>query len=382
MEQKIKRVKKVPHLYERRYQTAAGEWRSKFYAIFTCKLKGKRRCIPLGSDLDVAKDALKELEADNVKGNGKDFDAERVDGMTLFPWTERFLQVKASKRSLDKDKVSCERLKTFFGDCALDSIVTSKIEAYKQKRLGEAMRNGKQPKPATVNRELACLRSMLILAARDRIIERVPYVELFEEKNQRDRVVGEDEFKALLEVSDSHLKEILVCLWDTGMRKREALKLTWDRVDFTNDLIRLGIEDTKTKEARLIPISPRLKETLLAIWQREKGGKVARITDRVFLFRGRPIDRFDRSFATACEKAKIEGLWIHDLRASFATRKIGEGFDRDWVKMITGHKTDHVFKRYNRPSIEALKTVVCGDRKVLTPVIQGNDAENRKRVSS
>ena len=42
MEQKFKRVKRVEHLYERRYQTASGECRSKFYGIFTCKLKGKR----------------------------------------------------------------------------------------------------------------------------------------------------------------------------------------------------------------------------------------------------------------------------------------------------------------------------------------------------
>jgi hypothetical protein len=102
MEQKFKRIKKVPHLYQRSCQRATDEWRSKYYAIFTCKLKGKRRCIALGSDLDVAKDALKELEADNVKGDGKDFDAERVQGMAFFPWTERFLQVKTSKRSLER----------------------------------------------------------------------------------------------------------------------------------------------------------------------------------------------------------------------------------------------------------------------------------------
>jgi integrase len=76
------------------------------------------------------------------------------------------------------------------------------------------------------------------------------------------------------------------------MRKREALKLTWDRVDFKTDVIKLGAlakdgqVDTKAKQARIVPISPRLKASLLAIWQREKGGKISRITDRVFLFRG------------------------------------------------------------------------------------------------
>ena len=151
------------------------------------------------------------------------------------------------------------------------------------------------------------------------------------------------------------------------MRKREALKLTWDRVDFKNDVIKLGAlakdgqVDTKGKQARVVPMSPRLKAALLEIWQREKGGKVSRMSDRVFLFRGKAIDRFDRAFNTACQNAGIEGLWIHDIRATFATRKIAEGFDRDWVKMITGHKTDNVFRRYNRPSLESLRRVVQVD---------------------
>ena len=214
---------------------------------------------------------------------------------------------------------------------------------------------------------MAFLRSLLVLAARDHLIERIPYVELFEENNERDRVATDEEFQAIIEHSDQHLEEILVCLWDTGMRKREALKLSWNHIDLKKDIITLGAlakdgqVDTKTKQSRVIPISPRLKERLLTIWQREKGGKVRRITDRVFLFRGKPIERFDRAFKTACRNAGVEGLWIHDIRATFATRKIAEGFDRDWIKMITGHKTDNVFRRYNRPSLESLRRVVQRD---------------------
>lgn len=62
--------------------------------------------------------------------------------------------------------------------CSLDCIVTLQIEAYKQ--------NG--------------------------LIDKVPHIELFEEKNERDRVACEEEFKALLELSSMHLKENLVCL--------------------------------------------------------------------------------------------------------------------------------------------------------------------------
>src|SRR5688572_14536102 len=50
----------VKHLYRRQYQTAGGEWRTVFYAIFT-DWQGKRRKFPLGSNLDDARDELGRL---------------------------------------------------------------------------------------------------------------------------------------------------------------------------------------------------------------------------------------------------------------------------------------------------------------------------------
>ena len=346
------------HLYRRQYQTAGGDWSPLYYVIFT-DWKKKRRTFPVGSDLKTAREELRVYQARNIRK--EDFDNDKSRGLTLFSWIDKFLQVKASKRSLKKDKVSAERIKGFFGDRSLDSILTSEIEAYKQKRLTEIDRFKRLPQKSTINRELACLRSILLLAVRDGILQKVPYIELYDENNERSKVISREEFATLLSVSPIHLQEIMFCLWDTGMREAEALELTWTQVDFKGGFIRLAAEDTKTETGRMVPISPRLKVLLQAIWKRERAGKLSTLTDRVFLYRGKPFNRFSRAFKTACGKAKIDGLWIHDLRASFATRKIDERFDRDWVKAITGHKTDHVFKRYNRPTPDHLKAVVAGD---------------------
>jgi hypothetical protein len=56
--------------------TASGERHEKYYARFTCKLKGKRRCEPLGGDVETAKTELKRILGDDV--NGKDFDATKA----------------------------------------------------------------------------------------------------------------------------------------------------------------------------------------------------------------------------------------------------------------------------------------------------------------
>ena len=65
------------------------------------------------------------------------------------------------------------------------------------------------------------------------------------------------------------------------------------------------------------------------------------------------------AFQTACRKAEIEGLHFHDIRHTFVTRKVREGWDYKRIMAITGHKTFAVFQRYNNPSEEDVKEVVA-----------------------
>ena len=184
MGQKLKRVKRVSHLYERKYQTAGSEWRTKYYGIFTCKAKGKRRVIPLGGDLEPAKEELALKLADNVKG--KDFDqTEKGQGFTFTEWAESYFESKIDPEKhaggIDREKRSFKTLKPFFGDMLLADIKRTTIMEYRAKRLQQPiMRRGKpvmfngKPKTVsfpTVNRELAFLRFMLNMAEDDEIIE-------------------------------------------------------------------------------------------------------------------------------------------------------------------------------------------------------------------
>lgn len=56
------------------------------------------------------------------------------------------------------------------------------------------------------------------------------------------------------------------------------------------------------------------------------------------------------AFETAVKRAELKDVHFHDLRRSFATRKVTEEWDRDFVKVITGHTMDKVFARNNKPS--------------------------------
>jgi hypothetical protein len=77
-------------------------------------------------------------------------------------WYLELPEVKA-KRSYQKDQMHAVKLTAFFGDKLLKDITLALAEAYKQKRLGEP--SGRIPqnstRAATVNRELACLKTIL-----------------------------------------------------------------------------------------------------------------------------------------------------------------------------------------------------------------------------
>jgi integrase len=118
-------------------------------------------------------------------------------------------------------------------------------------------------------------------------------------------------------------------------------------------------KDTKTGEGRAVPISAALREVLEDIRKETREGKVAPIDGRVFTWKGKPMtEGWKTAFKTACRKAGLEGLHFHDLRHTFVTRKVREGWDYKRIMAITGHRTFAVFQRYNNPSEEDIKAVV------------------------
>ena len=61
--------------------------------------------------------------------------------------------------------------------------------------------------------------------------------------------------------------------------------------------------------------------------------------------------------------AILVDLRFHDLRHTFVTRKVREGWDYKRIIATTGHKTFAVFQRYNNPSEDDIKAVVLADHQ-------------------
>jgi integrase len=357
MEQKLERVSE--HFYRRRYETAEGESRTKFYAIFT-DWKGTRRRFPLGSDERSAKQALLLYEADNVKR--VDFDQEKrqreeeQNRLTLSQWGKIYFEemIEPGKASRGWQQLMFKKLESRLGDLLLEEIDEDTIDNYRDGRLRDPVTKHKKPLKgtrvafSTVNRELAILRILLRLAKRRKKIKAVPDFNLQSEKSRkRTRTASADEYQALLSKMERQYQRPLIGLYETAMRANELLKLTWPKVDEKAGFIRLKPADVKEKMPRSVPISAALQTVLAELRAEQKQSKIVDLSGRVFTRRdGKPIKSLRKPFERACNDAQIEDLHLHDFRHTCITRWEMEGKPVGAIMAASGHHSLEMHNSY------------------------------------
>jgi integrase len=203
---------------------------------------------------------------------------------------------------------------------------------------------------AWINRSLACLRRMLTIAQQDRKIQVAPKIHFMNEPDARQGFLELQKFEELLALLPTHLRPLVSLLYYCGVRVGEAQQIQWDQVDLDTRLIRLQSDQTKNKEARLIP----LPSPLIAILREMKPKKG-------FVFDATNLRNEWQIACAACGLGKrdlitpdegypwykYEGLLIHDLRRSAVRNLVRAGVQENVAMKITGHKTRAVFDRYN-----------------------------------
>jgi len=315
-------------------------------------INGKRKRERIGPNKAAAEQRLREVLKLRTEERYIDKDpAARLTLGELCKWYLDLPEVKA-KDSYDRDEHFISHLKRLLGEGSkIKDITPGKMESYQKTRLAEPspVHPGKTITPCEVNKEVTALKVIFNRAIKHGRLKLNPIanVKRLPENNIRQRLLTGDEFKALLNACELHLKPIIEMGYWMGMRKDEIVSLTWPEVDLKKGFIRLPAERTKTDSPRTIPLHPEVRTTL----ERLPRGLH---TDRVFLRFGQPFDEIKHSFQSACEKAKIENFTFHDLRhcALNNLRKAGNDFFQ--IMALSGHKTISVFKRYNLVTEEEL----------------------------
>jgi integrase len=309
----------------------------------------------------------KEMKFSNEVASGK---YERRKKNVLFEkMVEQYLEYsKVNKRpqSYGRDITSTNALLTFFKGKSLTEIHPFLLEKYKKKRLETVM-------PATVNRELACLKNMYTKAKSWKHVKENPVKEvqlLKEEKKDITILTPEKDVELLNELKPLYAKDMVQVALNAGMRKREILDLTKDNVDIGNRMIH--VTHTKNWEIRDIPMNELLTRVL-----KEAIGRSP--VDSPYVFTnprtGKPFGDIKNGFQKAVRKIGLKGFRFHDLRHTWCSRMCELGVDEATIMELGGWKTRSMINRYAHPSTDHKREVLERLNKVplILPLVEKDE---------
>jgi len=283
----------------------------------------------------------------------------------------KFLTIysKINKRSWKRDELSIKHLNKFFGEKELHKITSLDIEVYKSERLKQNV------KKSTINRELACLKTILRKGVEWGYLKKnPPLIKLYRENTQRVRYLTREEIIKIFENAQQPLRDIIIIALNTGMRLGEILNLKWVDIDFFTKTI--YIKESKSGERR-IPITDNLCHYLLA--KRMSESHNIKACDMVFP----NISKYQVShkFKKLVNQLGIKDFRFHDLRHTFASYFVMMGGNLRVLQEFLGHKTftmtlrySHLAPDYKREIINQYENYIGMDT-LWTPEVKFNDKE-------
>ena len=196
---------------------------SRFWWIDVVLPSGKRVCLSARTeDRAEAEALLARLKADSFREAAFGIKPRRT-------WQEavvRYLEVKASLRSIRDVRRICRRLDPYLGDKLLTQISGDVVWQVCQRELKRGN------KPATVNRYLATIRGILRLARDEwQWIDNFPKIRMLSGEVARDRWLTHEEAERLIATCPPHIAAITRFALATGCRASEITGLEWSRVD-------------------------------------------------------------------------------------------------------------------------------------------------------
>lgn len=299
----------------------SGNWGIDYY------FRGRRKREMVGTSKRLAEQVLNKRLTEIAEG--KYLDKKPQQKITFEVFSRYYLENYAipNKRSWkETDKHYVKRLNSVFGKKYLYTISSYDIERFKSERI-------KEVSPASVNRELACLKTMFNKAIAWGYVSENPLrqIKLFKENNERVRFLNTDELKLLLSYCSDRLKRFVILAVATGMRKGEIQKLKQEDIDFTRNFIR--ISEQKNGLTSYIPMNN---------------------TARKVLEQGVDFDYNPRkAFELACKKAGIKDFRFHDLRHTFCSWLAMEGQPIHNIMRLARHKDIKMTLRYSHLSPES-----------------------------
>lgn len=265
---------------------------------------------------------------------------------TVGEFAERYLDhAEATKKSWRFDKAQLRAFLAVHGARPIDTITPAMIDHYKAGRAREySPRTKRQLSAKTVNHELQVLHSLFAAAVSWGVLANNPAavqsVKRLRVPDKAIRVLSVEEERKLVAAAVPHLRDLIVLVLQTGLRKSEALGLQGKHVDLEGrKLTIIG----KGDRLRYVPLG---ETALEVIRRRVRPGYL-------FTWKGERILDIKIAWNQAIRRAGIPPITFHALRDTFATRAVHLGVDLVTLQSLLGHEDIATTRKYAHPTPEA-----------------------------
>lgn len=257
-------------------------------------------------------------------------------------WDEaalKWLRETEHKRSHLQDVKQVKWLQQYFRGRLLQDLTRDSIAEVAAIKCKEAS-------PATANRYLAMIRAILRRAALEwEWIDKAPLIRLYPESKRRVRWLHPEQVARLLQELPAHLIDIVKFSLATGLRRRNVVDLEWSQVDLARNTA--WIYADQAKGGRDIHVS--LNATAVDVLTRQIG----KHPERVFTFRGRPINQVNtKAWKAALKRAGIKQFRWHDLRHTWASWLTQSGVPLNVIQEMGAWQSTEMVRRYAHLSPE------------------------------
>jgi len=138
------------------------------------------------------------------------------------------------------------------------------------------------------------------------------------------------------------LKPMILLSINTGMRRGEVFKLTWQNVNFDTRQLTVTGQTAKSGKTRYIPLNQEALDVLKK-WRFQRGA------DAKLVFANKdekPFNTLKKGWAGILNAADIQNFRWHDLRHHFASRLVMAGVNLNTVRELLGHSSYAMTLRY------------------------------------
>lgn len=372
-----------PTLEKEKKLKAAGTKVTKYRAMI-------RRRMPGGKEVSLSKTFTNRSAAKEwMRNNESDIELEKKSkghGRTFAQLVELFTKSPPMKGTRYWETSHVDFWKSQFEHLRLDEVthgeINTAIAVLQSRPAMVATPDGPRAtdrllSPASINRHLASLASVLNFAQKRGMIDSSPMkggkVEKLEESNGRRRVLTDEEVDRLM-------VEAAGCRWQmmplflrllltSAARKSEVLKLKWQDVSLDESVAIL--HDTKNGSARALPLVSDVKEALI------EAKKVRPLkSDYVFFDPKHPEQpkNIETTWRMVRKRAGLlndrddpmDCVVLHTTRHSAITKMLKGGANLVQVAIVSGHQTLSMLKRYEhlaaKDSVELAQRLLGGDK--------------------